>query len=92
MELNFEKIVLNSAVDKVGHVINFVILIIKQYLYCCQTQGRKPGPVIQEVCKIEEIEFNVNRLEGKLGKHCAYWKPFQPELAAIITSKGSWLL
>ena len=79
IKLNFnqESIVFNKVHEKTTHICNFIILIVKQYLYRCKCINTKPtNEIIEEIQYIEKIEF-YNALENnRVKKHIKKWSPF----------------
>lgn len=68
-------IIFNSVHPRPGNAINFIILIVKQYIYRARCQNKKPYPSlvefeIEQVYKIEEI---IAQKKNKMTRHAEKW-------------------
>ena len=85
-ELNENNIICNSLHESPGHVINFVVLLVKQHIYACKCKGQPP-----ELLSISrKIKFQQNlekyncKCRNELRKHVAKWKSLYPALEEMI--------
>ena len=77
--VNFEpsQFILNSVHENPNHVINFVTIFLKQYLYrnrCMNKKPTKEGFLIQLI-NHQNMEFSNAKRNRKTGKHKKRWKP-----------------
>lgn len=82
LEWNNENIMFNTVHPKPSHVINFVILITKQYIYRQRcTGGQLYTPLlIREIDNIQNTEFYIAKNKGKLKKHFIKWSQLHKNL------------
>ena len=70
-------IICNSVHSKPTHIVNFVCLIVKQYIYRkkCQKDRLDIRELKASILQQENIEKYIAQKHGKLGKHIAKWYP-----------------
>ena len=75
MELTDSNIICNCVVQPKNHVINFICLIFKQYVYRqrCSEQGLSFPAVKRLICKIESIEKYIAVKNNKSNVHERKW-------------------
>lgn len=68
-------IILNTVHPKAANVINFLVLISKQYIYRCRCLKQKPNKdcLLQEIENIQNMEFRIANYKGKLIRHVIKW-------------------
>ena len=74
-QLNATTVIMNRIVKKAGHVVNFICLITKQYIYrqrCLKEEINFQG-LKSTVRKIESIEKYIATKNQKLDKHNRKW-------------------
>ena len=74
---NKKKVLFNSLIPPKGHIVNFLCLIFKQYVYR-QRCLRKPilyNQFILYVNQMENIEKYIALKNDKMNKHSAKWNP-----------------
>ena len=72
-----ETVVCNTVVEeKSNSVFNFVVLVVKQFIYRCKCQGTNPNfsQAIKEIKLNYRIEQNNACKTGKVPKSRKYWK------------------
>ena len=76
----FTFITQNFEISK-SHILQFVCLLIKQYLYRCRCQYIKPSPgkLKTEIEYIYALELFNAKKEFMLNKFVAKWRPIFPE-------------
>ena len=63
--------------EKSTHVINFVSVMAKQYIYHCRCNRKNINVVsfLNELVKMQDVEFAIAKRENRLTTHCKYWSP-----------------
>ena len=71
------KYLLNTFLGKRSHVIAFVSVFLKQYLYKCHYAGKCPNMYnfLMELELHHRVEFSIELNEHKLSKHINRWSP-----------------
>lgn len=70
------KNIIFSSVHPIAHnVINFLITIVKQYIYRsrCVTQKPNADTILQEIENTHDIEFKIAAYKNKLNRHIVKW-------------------
>ena len=84
-QLEIENLVLNNCHPNPHHIINWVVLIAKQYIYMCRCKNQDIS--VEIVCKVIEDYHDIDLFEAKrLGKikvHIEKWHNYKPELAKM---------
>lgn len=75
-------IMFNMVHPIANHVINFLILITKQYIYKqrCLTQKLNIEQLIYEIEMVQKIEYNLAFEGGRLAKHYNKWCKIYPKM------------
>ena len=79
---NKENVLLNNVIDNICHVVNFLCLILKQYIYRkrCLNQKLCAPELIRTIYSVRNMEKYIAIKNNKLGKHCKKWcLPVQDE-------------
>ena len=77
-KLGTKEILLNQAIQNPGHLVNFFVLMIKQYLYACKCQSVIPetNEIITKFKKLYVIEkYNATGTQA-YNKHVKKWLPY----------------
>lgn len=77
-----ENILFNLVHPKESHVINFIVLITKQYIYRQRCAGRQlySNLLIKEIENIQQIEYEIAKSKGKLRSHLNKWAGLHVQL------------
>ena len=84
-ELNIptpENMLLNNYHSSPGHIVNFMLLLAKQYIYACKCCKTKPSfKILMDKINLAQVteKFNATR-KNKLYKHLRKWAPYTKEL------------
>lgn len=75
LEWNARNIFFNSVHPKPGHVVNLLILIVKQYIYRsrCSNSQLSFQHLLNEITTTKNIEYQIAKEKGKLVKHYRKW-------------------
>ena len=75
MNITDQSIISNSIVKPVGHVVNFMCLLTKQFIYKqkCLKQTLHFPLLRDHIRRVENIEKYIAVNNGKLGKHLKKW-------------------
>ena len=76
------RFMVNNIVGNPKHVINYVAIIIKQYIYrcrCLKENVHKTG-MMQAIRAVHDIEFFNSKHLNRLSQHKKYWSPVIVEL------------
>ena len=67
----------NCTNDNPTHIINFVTLFIKQYIYSCKCGNKTPSVegVLVSLQKLQNVEYANAKTENTLVKHKKKWSP-----------------
>lgn len=78
-----QDILFNLAHPKPAHVINLLIVCVKQYLYRQRCFVKKPFTpnVIAEFEQLYNIEYGIAKSKGKLRQHIDKWMAIKPGLS-----------
>ena len=68
-------VILNKIMDKPGHIVNFLCLVTKQYIYSsrCLKQGIHIVGLRRVFKQIENVEKYIATKNGKLTRHMVKW-------------------
>lgn len=94
LEVSFTpvNIVLGTLHPKPGHIANFLVLIVKQYLFRCRCSGVKPyaKQIEYEIDIMYEIENFIARSKWLYTRHSEKWSPIRivPDLYTNIVSNS----
>ena len=82
LELNFANIVYNKIHPKSKHVINLIVLIIKQYIYRCKCEMKTPtyDNIRLEIERFYSTERYNATVVQQNSKHITKWSPIKPQL------------
>lgn len=88
-----ETILLNTVHPKSSHIINFVVLITKQYIYRqrCANRVLYSQLLIKEIKNIMLIEQNIAKSKNKLKRHFEKWSPLFPELESELEVQDNYI-
>ena len=77
-----KEIIFNTLHVQPKHLLNCIALHIKQFIYRCKCQQKKPllGMWTTEFDKLYAIEYYNASIENRLSKHMKKWSPLYPEL------------
>lgn len=75
LEWSEENILFNRIHPRPNHVVNFVTLIVKQYIYRQRCTGRPlfVTLLIKEIESVMNIEYDIAKSKGQLTKHYSKW-------------------
>lgn len=71
-----QHIIFSSVHPNKSNVINFIVTIVKQYIYRCRCLKKAilmSPEFIEEIDKVYNIEFNIAVRKGKLRRHSQKW-------------------
>ena len=76
-DFSVENIIVNLLHENANHIVNYIVLIIKQYLYRKRCQGRKPccTEVLREIDQHYMVEMCNAKKIGQTTKFCKRWYP-----------------
>ena len=77
IKLTTETIIFNIVTDQTFHILNFICLFVKQYIYACRCKQVKPSiaKFKNKLKKYSAVQlFNASR-DMKYEKICKYWSP-----------------
>ena len=77
IELNATNLIFNTVIGKPTHIINFVTIFIKQYVYrqCCKKVLPCVSQMKQELETCKNGEIFMARRDGNEAKMCSRWSP-----------------
>lgn len=86
-----KNIMLNLVTERKSHVLNLLILIVKQFIYRCRCLNVAPSfdqvyKQILEVCQIEEF---IAKRKDKWNYHVKKWKIIKPSLQLQQNTNGN---
>ena len=87
--IDINSVFMNSINSVTTHIINYICLIIKQYVYRCRCTDNKPVMWSEEIDRIHDYELFESRNNGQLNRHCKRWMPIKPELRRLMTETNS---
>ena len=76
-KINKQNIIWNKAVTPWNSAVNFIILVIKFYIFRCKVQNKTPT-LQQALIKVDlwrKIEYYNACLTNRISKHCKKWSP-----------------
>ena len=75
IEMNLLNVLLNRVCPIKSHVVNFICLIIKQYIYKqrCLKENLSVGQLTRSIIRVESIEKYIAICNGKLNIHQRKW-------------------
>ena len=75
--LTFKCLLLNQMMENPMHIMNFISVFIKQYIYRCRCQSVKPNvqQVLIELKKLHDVEYYIAASDHKTQKHIVRWSP-----------------
>ena len=79
IDFNFENVFINRVHRAPNHVINFMILVTKQYLYTSKCLKKTPS-FVELLLKIEElrkIEMYNAKVKNTMNTHTRKWAPYE---------------
>ena len=81
-ELTAKNVMFNQLHESPEHIVNFICLYVKQYMYRCRCQGTTPSynEVIRLIEFQQQIEYYNAKLDVRVVKHCIRWKPVFPDI------------
>ena len=73
-----KSIILNNGNE--AHIVNFIILVVKQFIFRCKCNNKKPNwqMVLDEINLLYKIELHNALLDRTLVKHLEKWKYIKP--------------
>lgn len=79
---SFKNIMDNQVHPRPANVINFLVLVAKQFIYCQRCHKNLPFSdiLIREFEQIYEMELRIARDTNKLRRHYEKWSVIKPEL------------
>ena len=77
---SIRNIIFNTVCDNRFSVYNFLVLIIKFYIYKCKCARSPPSikGLENEIESVYQIEFYNAKQKGRVDKHVRKWKPIRP--------------
>ena len=68
------------------HIVNFVLVVMKQYLYRCRCNNTKPHVKAfeNEIYYIQRLELFNAKNENKVTSHTKRWSPILTELDSTV--------
>ena len=73
-----KNVILNSIHYKPEHIVNYITLIVKQFIFYCKCANKKPG-IVEIMAKIESI-YQIEKYNAKhdytLMKRFKKWLPY----------------
>lgn len=83
LEFSVQNVLFNTVHPSFAHIVNFIVLIVKQFIYRCKCLKTplSPEQAIGEVDYVFRIEGQIAREKNKWNKHVSKWKPLKPSLA-----------
>ena len=88
INIQLENIVLNNVQDSVTHIANYIVLIIKQYIYSSQCLGKNPVGWELAIENIYNFELFESQQEFKMRNHYKKWSNYKPELKRLLNNQG----
>ena len=75
VKINATNILFNEICDPKKHVVNFMCLIAKQYIYRCRCLGEKPTLIalVAQIRSVENVEKFIAKKNNKLHVHERNW-------------------
>ena len=63
--------------DKPNHIVNFVCIVMKQFIYSCHCAGvaLALNKFIKLLEEMQDVEFEIARREHRLVGHVQHWSP-----------------
>lgn len=82
LDWSSENIIFNLVHPKSGHVVNFLVLITKQYIYRCRCLliTLEFSNLKKEIEAVRRIEYYIAKDKAKLQNHYSKWSQLYPEL------------
>ena len=79
VDLNYEIVILNTYMGKQKLMINFLILVLKQYIYASKCAGEKPlfNIYTNKILEWKKIEYVVACKKNMLKNHNKKWNLYQ---------------
>ena len=74
---NYKAFIFSWVMNQEQHILNFVSIFLKQFIYRCRCQMKKPNvqQCIYELNKLQHIDYCIALQENKIGKHINRWSP-----------------
>ena len=85
IEINPLKFILGNIHENPNHVINFICIVLKQFLYRHRCQGSTfhQNQVKTETDHLHDIEYFIHKRNNRLYQHIKKWSPVYPHLLLI---------
>ena len=82
IEINLKTFILSCLHERQNHIINFISVCIKQYLFRCRCQNIKPNinKFENEILFLQDVEWFNAKHSFTVKKHIKKWGPVFPEL------------
>ena len=77
IEMNVYNWIFNRLHNNSCHIINFISILLKQYLYRCRCMGKNPSKIgiLKEIESLFKVETANAKLNNGYTKHCKRWSP-----------------
>ena len=81
-DLTLKTILLNTLHPHPSHLVNFLLLVAKNYIYCSKCKNKNPRfrHYLHKILEIQKLEYYNAKNKNKLSRHTSKWAPFFPTL------------
>lgn len=85
LDFSLRNIMFNQVHANKNHVINFIVLITKQYIYRSRCFKEKPkfSTLLREIENVYKVEEHLAKVRNNWNKHVKKWRALKPDLEFV---------
>ena len=84
-----KEIILNTVHSNTNHLVNFIVVVVKQHIFASKCLGMKPSicTVVNQIENIYQIEKYNAKIDGNNRKKAVKWRNYDTRGNKLVNNK-----